>query len=53
MDKNNGTLAILSENETLLSEIFSNYKCFGIHLIIVSVCTATTQKKTEKKSQTL
>ncbi len=49
MAKNNGTLAILSENETLLSEKFSNCKCFGIHVIIVSVCTATTQKKLRRK----
>ncbi len=51
MAKNNGTLAILSENETLLSENVSNCKFFGIHVIIVSVCTATTQKKNwEEKS---
>ncbi len=49
MAKNNGTLAILSENETLLSEKCSNCKCFGIHVIIVSVCTATTQKKLRRK----
>ncbi len=31
MAKNIGTLAILSENATLLSENCSNCKCFGIH----------------------
>ncbi len=51
MAKNIGTLAILSENTTLLSENCSNCKCFGIHMLIVFVCTATTKKKTEKKSQ--
>ncbi len=43
-------LAILSENATLLSENCSNCKCFGIHLLIVFVCTATTQKNREEKS---
>ncbi len=36
-DKNIGTLAILSDNS-------SNCKCFGIHVLNVFVCTATTQK---------
>ncbi len=26
-----------------------NYKCFGIHMLIVFVCTATTQKKLRRK----
>ncbi len=44
MAKNIVTLAILSENATLLSENCSNCKCFGIHVLIVFVCKATTQK---------
>ncbi len=48
MAKNIGTLAILSENATLLSENCSNCKCFGIHVLIVFACTATTQKKQNK-----
>ncbi len=44
MAKNTGTLAILSENATLLSENCFNCKCFGIHVRIVFVCTAKTQK---------
>ncbi len=35
-------------NATLLSENSSNYKCFGIHVLIVFVCTATPQKNWEK-----
>ncbi len=50
MAKNIGTLAILSENATLLSEFFSNCKCFGIHVLIVFVCTATTTKNIEEMS---
>ncbi len=50
MTKNIGTLAILSENATLLSENRSNCKCFGIHVLIVFVCTATTQQNREEKS---
>ncbi len=42
MVKNIGTLAILSEN-------CSNCKCFGIHVLIVFVCTATTQKNPRRK----
>ncbi len=56
MGKHIGTLAIMSENATLLSENCSNCKCFGIHMLIVFVCTATTthththtkQKKSQK-----
>ncbi len=51
MAKNIGTLAILSENATLLSENCSN--CFGIHMLIVFVCTATTQKKTREEKSNL
>ncbi len=50
MAKNICTLAILSENATLLSENCSNYKCFGTHMFIVFVCTATTQTNREEKS---
>ncbi len=50
MAKNIGTLAILSENATLLSENCSSCKCFGIHVHIVFVCTTTTQKNWEEKS---
>lgn len=53
MAKNIGTLEIISENATLLSENFCNFKCFGIsHVLIVFVCTGTThtKKKTEEKS---
>jgi len=53
MAKNIGTLAILSENATLLSENCSSCKCFGIHVLIVFVCTATTQKSREEKSNLL
>ncbi len=42
---NIGTLAILSENATLLSENYSNCKCCGIHMLIVFICTATTTTK--------
>ncbi len=42
---NIGTLAILSENATLLSENCSNCKCCGIHMLIVFICTATTTTK--------
>ncbi len=48
MAKNFGTLAILSENPMLLSENCSNCKCFGIHVLIVFVCTATIQKNRRK-----
>ncbi len=50
MAKNIGTLAILSENATLLSENCSNCKRLGIHVLIIFVCTATTQKSREEKS---
>ncbi len=49
MAKNIGILAILSENATLLSENCSNCKCFGIHMIIVFVCTETTQKNNREE----
>ncbi len=44
MARNIGTLAILSENAILLSNC-SNCKYFCIHVLIVFVCTATTQRK--------
>ncbi len=53
MAKNIDTLAILSENATILSEICSNCKCFGIHVLIVFVCTATTQKKHREEMSNL
>ncbi len=53
MAKNIGTLAILSENATLLSENVSNCKRLGIHVLIIFVCTATTQKGREEKSNFL
>ena len=52
MAKNIGTLAILSENATLLSEFFfCRCKCFGTHMFISLVCVGTTHKKTEDISQ--
>ncbi len=51
MAKNIGTLAILSENATLLSENCSNCKCFGIHMLIVFVCTARNDFFLEKQGQ--
>lgn len=50
MAKNIGTLEIISENATLLSENFCNFKCFGIsHVLIVFVCTGTTHKKKNRR----
>ncbi len=40
--QNIGTLAILSDN-------CSNGKCFGIHVLIIFVCTVTTQKIQRRK----
>ncbi len=52
--KNIGTLAILSENATLLSENCCSCKCFGTHILIFFVCIGTTQKNRRKvKSDTI
>ncbi len=49
MNENIGTLAILLDNATLLSEHCFNCRCFGFHMLIVFVCTASTQKKQRRK----
>ncbi len=50
MAKNISSLAILSENATLLSENCCSCKCFGTCMFIFFVCIGTTQK-TEKKNK--
>ncbi len=49
MAKNIGTLAILSENATLLSENCSNCKCFCIHVLIVFCLHCNNTKKQRRK----
>ncbi len=51
MAKNICTLAILSENATLLSENCCSCKCFGTHMFIYFLFALEQHKKTEKKSQ--
>ncbi len=45
-----GTSGILEDFvSSRWTDLNLNYKCFGIHMLIVFVCTATTQKKLRRK----